>query len=352
MGTMHASLVPRRHARARLARTSVALFAVAACLVATAVPTSAAPTDDRGLFGHADPTYDGVFRQAIAILGLDAAGRAPSAAALGWLLNQQCADGSFASYRPDTSLPCSSLAPEVGSQTDSTALAALALAQSASPAARRASRRAMDWLVTTQLPAGSWRYQGTGDANANSTGLAVFALRSTRPTSPAVRAGTRFLTTLTRDCSSGGGLPYQAGGPTDLMATAQGIWAFGAQVPIRSHPVRRNPTCTATVRDRLASPLTNAIMTSGLLPSSFGTGSDPGGTASAVIGLAGMGVGQGAITRALSALASPARRYASPGTENPAGLGLFMMANAAAGRDPDRLGGVDLMAALLASEQR
>jgi hypothetical protein len=267
-------------------------------------------------------------------------------------VNQQCADGSFPSYRPDTSVPCASLAPEVGSQTDATALAALALSRSASPAARNASRRAIDWLVTTQLPTGGWRYQGTDEANANSTGLAVFALRSTRPTSPAVRAGTRFLTTLARACPSGGGLPYQAAGPTNLMATAQGILAFGAQVPIRDHTLRRNPTCTAAPRDRIASALTTAIMTSGLLPSSFGTGSDPGATATAVFGLAGLGVGQGAITRALSALASPARRYASPGTEDPAGLGLLMLASAAAGRDPDRLGGVDLVTALLASERR
>lgn len=49
---------------------------------------------DTGLFGSADPTYDGTFRQALAILGLRANGQSVASSATTWLLGQQCAGGS------------------------------------------------------------------------------------------------------------------------------------------------------------------------------------------------------------------------------------------------------------------
>ena len=65
----------------------------------------AAPSSTTGLYGASDPTYDGVFRQSLAILGLTSVGVKPSAPAIDWLLNQQCADGSYQAYRTDLAAP-------------------------------------------------------------------------------------------------------------------------------------------------------------------------------------------------------------------------------------------------------
>ena len=42
---------------------------------ASAAPSAPAPSATAGLYGAADPTYDGVYRQSLAILGLEAIGR-------------------------------------------------------------------------------------------------------------------------------------------------------------------------------------------------------------------------------------------------------------------------------------
>ena len=57
------------------------------------------PPTNVGLFGSQDPTYDGVYRQSLAVIGLVATGHTPDANAVGWLLAQQCADGAFTAYR-------------------------------------------------------------------------------------------------------------------------------------------------------------------------------------------------------------------------------------------------------------
>ena len=63
--------------------------------------SAAAAPKNVGLYGSSDPTYDGVFRQSLAILGLHAAGQTPDPTAIDWLLDQQCADGGFSSYNAD-----------------------------------------------------------------------------------------------------------------------------------------------------------------------------------------------------------------------------------------------------------
>jgi hypothetical protein len=85
---------------------------------------------DRGLFGSADPTFDGAFRQGLALAALSAAGvpasRPGLASAIGW----QCADGLWQSYRADTSVACPAADPASfsGPDTNSTSLAAQGLA--------------------------------------------------------------------------------------------------------------------------------------------------------------------------------------------------------------------------------
>src|SRR5262249_20091860 len=79
--------------------------------------------------GGQDPTFDGVYRQSLALLALAAAGTAPAPTAGTWLLTQQCADGGVRGFR--ARLPNPSPPPEsagfLGAGVTSTGLAAPAL---------------------------------------------------------------------------------------------------------------------------------------------------------------------------------------------------------------------------------
>lgn len=85
-----------------------------------------------GLYGTADPTYDGAFRQGVALAALKAAGvvNAGVGKGLAWLAAQQCANGLYESYRAATSTPCPTADPATfaGPDTNSTAMAVQGLA--------------------------------------------------------------------------------------------------------------------------------------------------------------------------------------------------------------------------------
>jgi hypothetical protein len=103
-------------------------------LVARLLATSRTTGPDVGLFGSNDPTFDGTFRQGLALAALKGAGVASSNAAvtagIGWLEGQQCADGLWTSYRTDTTVPCPAADPNTfaGPDTNSTGMAAQGLA--------------------------------------------------------------------------------------------------------------------------------------------------------------------------------------------------------------------------------
>jgi hypothetical protein len=99
-------------------------------LLATARTTG----PDAGLFGTADPTFDGAFRQGVVLAALKGAGVAATnakvAAGIAWLTRQQCADGLWTSYRPDTTVACPAADPSTfaGPDTNSTGMAVQGLA--------------------------------------------------------------------------------------------------------------------------------------------------------------------------------------------------------------------------------
>ena len=99
-------------------------------LLATARTTGT----DSGLFGTSDPTFDGSFRQGVVLTALKAAGvakgNAKVAAAISWLTRQQCANGLWTSYRPDTTVACPAADPNTfaGPDTNSTGMAVQGLA--------------------------------------------------------------------------------------------------------------------------------------------------------------------------------------------------------------------------------
>ena len=87
---------------------------------------------DAGLFGSADPTFDGAFREGVALAALAAAhvSARKVAPAVAWLEGQQCGNGLWTSYRSDVSAPCPAADPNTftGPDTNSTSLAVEGLA--------------------------------------------------------------------------------------------------------------------------------------------------------------------------------------------------------------------------------
>jgi hypothetical protein len=156
--------------------------------------------------------------QSLALIALSHTGSLftwPDAKAIGWLVGQQCGDGSFSSS--NQSKPAKTC-----TDVDATAYAAQALLTVHSSAAARAVR----WLVTHRNRDGGYGLTADGKAssNANSTALVVQALReSNRPTG----AGISWLRQHQIGCSgrSGrrGAVRFAAGynHATALRATTQ-----------------------------------------------------------------------------------------------------------------------------------
>ncbi|GAB2931401.1 terpene cyclase/mutase family protein [Streptomyces mayteni] len=132
-----------------------------------AAPAAEAPN---ALFGRSDPTYDGVLRQSIALLAQDAAGFEPGSPAVDWLLGQQCADGSFLSFRADAQEPCDDV---TAADSNATALAAQALAALGGHEDRVSA--ALDWLAGVQNADGGWSFNPGGPSDANSTAVVTSA---------------------------------------------------------------------------------------------------------------------------------------------------------------------------------
>ena len=129
---------------------------------------------DAGLFGSADPSYDGAYRQGLALAALAAGGvttGTPLVAAEQWLTGQQCPGGGWTSYVTVTN-PCNGLpANFAGPDTNSTSVAVLGLA--AQGAASTARSAALGFLRAGQNSDGGWGYYPTNTTDPNSTGLVV-----------------------------------------------------------------------------------------------------------------------------------------------------------------------------------
>ncbi|MFJ9517552.1 prenyltransferase/squalene oxidase repeat-containing protein [Kitasatospora sp. NPDC101801] len=158
------------------ARTGAAALAAALLTGAAAVPAFAdTPTPTpaaapAALYGKGDPTYDGVFRQSLALTALGSVKVVPSDAAVVWLTGQQCADGGWAPFRSDPSVACDPKAED----SNATAMAIQALQQLGGH--RDEVTRGSDWLKAVQNADGSWPLNPGTPGDANSTGLAVNAL--------------------------------------------------------------------------------------------------------------------------------------------------------------------------------
>lgn len=168
--------IPHMHLT-RPRRGALALAGAAAIVFATPVGAVAAPgsPDDalpEALFGAADPSYDGVWRQSIALLAQNAAGYTPAPEAVEWLAGQQCADGSFQAYRAE---PEETACADVTlSDSNATAVAVQALA--ALGGHDEVVGDAVGWLAGVQNADGGWSYNPGGASDASSTAVVIGAL--------------------------------------------------------------------------------------------------------------------------------------------------------------------------------
>lgn len=144
---------------------------------------------DTGRFKDKGTDYHNVFKQALAVLALD---RTPAGApekAVTFLASLQCDGGGFPLYF-DT--------PTCTPEVDATALVLQALLATGQD---DAAAKAVTWLIAQQKEAGGFGGSGSnGKENANSTGLAVVALRGAGKNTEADK-GKAYLLTLQVGCS-------------------------------------------------------------------------------------------------------------------------------------------------------
>jgi hypothetical protein len=248
---------------------------------ATAAGSTTSPPPQVGLFGAQDPTYDGVFRQSLALLAFTADRTIPPAEAVTWLLGQQCADGGFQSFRPRTDAPClkSDPAKFAGEDTNSTGIAAAALR---AVGRRAAADRALAWALARQNADGGFPYYAGGASDANSTAVVLFGSNTAGRTPDSVRKGgtsaARFLHGLQIGCAGAstdddGGFAFQDYGSGLLDNDAASVQATlalsGSPLPVRP------TTVTADVPRATCPAAPDASASASPSPSSSGTPAGP-----------------------------------------------------------------------------
>ena len=365
----------------RAARVVGTVTAALALTCTTAVTASAAPaptqapsvvrsagSGDVGLFGAADPSFDGVYRQGLAITGLRAVKATVPTSAITWLVAQQCPNGGYQAYRPDPSAPCDAPNPATysGPDSNSTALAAMALR---SVGRTKQATRATAYLRRLQNPDGGFAYYKGGSSDVNSTGLALAALRpqaGSAAVGTRITRATRYLRDAQLRCTATqdrGLLPYQPGGPANSLASAQAAVGLITTLPAKTRRTTAEAlTCrngqqvgSVSTRNALLSGAASTLRAgNGTAPSSFGDGPDVSATAQMTIALAAAQQSPNTVRTAVRALKRTAADYTSiTSTPSPAALGtLLQVAAITPNSSPTSFGGVNLTKALRASIRR
>ncbi|MGW1141556.1 prenyltransferase/squalene oxidase repeat-containing protein [Streptomyces zhihengii] len=354
-------------------RRGSAAFAVAAVLAAATAPAAlAAPAPSpspsvalpSGLYGTGDPTYDGVWRQSLALLAQDTVGVVPAAKAVDLLAGQSCDGGGFPSYRADTSKPCDAKLP-----LDTNASAAAVQALAALGGRDAVVTRTTDWLKSVQNEDGGWGYNPGGASDANSTSVVVGALRAAgqdpaKVTSDGGRSPLDALLTFAQPCDAkeAGAFVYQPKTPgivadstaaAVLAASGQGLAATaGPAAPGAATACTDGKDLAAAARNG-ALYLSGALAKSGHLDTAPMPGADDsspkpdfGNTADAVVALSAQGMSEQART-SLTWLQQNAAAWAKE--TGPAAYAQLVLAAHATGADPKAFGSTDLVAGLNAT---
>ncbi|WP_310430892.1 prenyltransferase/squalene oxidase repeat-containing protein [Streptomyces sp. 3330] len=346
-------------------RRSAAALAAATVVLGAAVPAVAAPSPTPsvaipdGLYGTTDPTYDGVWRQSLALLAQRTTGVTPADRAVAWLTGQQCATGAFAAFRADTAKACDA---KLMVDTNSTAAAVQALAALGGHQAE--TDKAVTWLKSVQNADGGWGYTPGGASDANSTSVVTGALAAAgQQPAQVTKAGKSpydALAALSLPCgkADGGAFAYQpdkkGGLAANADATAAGVLgALGKGFVTTAGRTSAAPACASATPDAPnglarngAAHLAAAVRDSGYLKSALPGAEDQpdyGNTADAVVALA----AQGATAQAKKPLAWLEQSSAAWAKQSgPAAYAQLIFAAHAMGADPRRFGGADLVAQL------
>ncbi|MFH8785329.1 prenyltransferase/squalene oxidase repeat-containing protein [Streptomyces roseoverticillatus] len=363
------------------ARRGAAALATAAVLGAAAAPAAFAdgsPSPAPGLYGTADPKFDGVFRQSLALMAQSSVSLIPAKPAVDWLAGQQCEDGGFPGYRADTSKACD---PKKDEFTDATAAAVQGLAAAGGRA--DAVKKGLDWLKAHQNDDGGWGYQAGSPTDANSTSIALgaFAAAGQDPAKAAAKDGKNPVETLLAfqlgcDAKEGerGAFAYlkdDKGLRADNLASAAAALATrgkgfvveplkeGADQPVKAlecpgdaEGEKAKPKDAAAAAEAVDGYLVAAMDKNGgyLLPSMPGAPAKPdqGNTADAALALA-AGGHRAAAEKTLKWLQSKESGTAEWAKGQPGRLAKLILATRAAGGNPYSFAGTDLVEQLNAT---
>ncbi|MGW5418917.1 prenyltransferase/squalene oxidase repeat-containing protein [Streptomyces sp. NPDC003943] len=374
-------MISVRRAAAALAAGAVLSTTAAGVAAAAPAPTpSPVPVKvPAGLYGTGDPTYDGVWRQSLAFLAQRTSGIQPADQAVNWLLGQQCANGAFASYRPEPAKPCDA---KTMLDTNATAVAVQALGavarQSAAPEkTTQAAKAGAAWLKSVQNKDGGWSYNPGSASDANSTSVVIGSLASAgvRPADVRSASGRNpydALLTFALPCAGAavkdggaGAFAYQPDKTGKLLANADATAAatlagLGKGITARGADPEQPPVCTDAAKPApdqaarngaawLAAQLAkNPHLSTPPLPGAAETGELPdyGNTADAVVALAAAGAKKEA-TGALAWLEKNSAPWAKTG--GPAAYAQLVFAAHAMDTDPRSFGTADLIEQLNAT---
>ncbi|MBR8641408.1 terpene cyclase/mutase family protein [Streptomyces tuirus] len=347
-------------------RRSAAVLAAVA-VIGAATPAAAAPSPSpsqafpSALYGDKDPKFDGVWRQSLALLAQDTVGVKPAAKSVEWLVRQQCADGSFASYRPDPTTAC-----DAKTMLDTNATSAAVQALAALGGHDAVTDEAVSWLKSVQNKDGGWGYAPGGASDTNSTSVVIGALAAVGEKPEQVEKGGKSpydaLLKLALGCDGdgAGAFAFQPDKKGELAAnadaTAAGVLgALGQGMVVKPAPAAKGETCEKPGKPEQAAANGAGFLTKtlaeddGHLTSAL-AGSDPqpdfGNTADAVVALAAHG-DTGQAEKSLRWLEKNATAWAAQ--NGPAAYAQLIFAAHATGTDPRDFGGADLVKQLNAT---
>ncbi|MBT2366333.1 terpene cyclase/mutase family protein [Streptomyces sp. ISL-10] len=350
----------RRGAAALLAPAVLGALSVPAVAAPSPTPPTVLPS---GLYGKSDPTYDGVWRQSLALLAQDAVGVRPADKAVDFLTGQQCADGGFPSYRADAAKACDAKLPR---DTNASAAAVQALAGLGGRDA--VVKKTTDWLRSVQNEDGGWGYNPGGASDANSTSVVIGALRAAgdHPAQVSSKSGRTpydALLTFARPCGGkdGGAFVHQTDSPGILAdSTAAAVLAANGKGMVAAPGPRDPKAVECTTVQNLADTAHNGAvhLVKGLaetghfdtppMPGAEDTAPEPdfGNTADAVVALSAQGMNE-QTKKPLTWLQQNASAWARE--NGPAAYAQLIFAAKATGTDPKRFGATDLVAGLNAT---
>ncbi|WP_335932084.1 prenyltransferase/squalene oxidase repeat-containing protein [Streptomyces sp. PTD5-9] len=355
-----------RRSAAMLAATTAAVLCAAAPGAVAAPSPSPTPSvaPPAGLYGTADPTYDGVWRQSLAFLAQRVEGVTPAPKAVDWLIDQQCADGAYAAYRPDVSTPCDE---KTVLDTNATAIAVQALVEI--DGHRETVDDAVRWLKSVQNEDGGWGYAAGAPSDANSTSLVIGALarqgqRLADVVTPGGKSPYDPLLALAIPCGEkdGGAFAYQPDKAGKLAANADAtaaavLGAMGKALATGNNKAAKKTSCPAAAPGSALTPeqaaqngahfLAGALAADGHLdlppmPGAEDSAPQPdfGNTADAVVALSASGH-QDEAAGAVAWLKKNAGPWAEQG--GPAAYAQLVLAAHATGADARDFGGVNLV---------